>query len=409
MKTEVRAVHFTIEGGWFTDLLRHMWVEGNEVKAIQVWESAFPTRATPKALRGLFLRVVSGKAKFTGTSDAPGFQMERDDNRYYLGDESMPLLDSWEDVLLLKKARLYVAELELRRFRHGRRFMDEPDEPINVFEWAKAADENRLENNLRRVVNDYLTDIQNLCVGFGADMKLDMLPTEDIPLLSGPTALRRRGEYDTYLQCKRAYSVIRSQLEPIDRYFKTKYGEAILTFNWQDVKDACGIPAKYEQQLDKAVDAAQEDLGGEPQRISPSVMVPLLDVNKYVQDALRESEREVLEPEDVTTTFWTSGYIDRQGQFYGCSDLGHVAFADDLCEKLGLEVEGTTNTSEIMDRLGWVKVSMNRFFWDRGKKLSKVQERTMMDYMLAKGMKTAIFNVFGKPRTLGEALEDEQL
>ncbi|MFA5354452.1 MAG: hypothetical protein WC291_09495 [Thermodesulfovibrionales bacterium] len=405
----VRRVHFVIEGEWFTNLLRQMWVEGSEAKAIRVWEAAFPKQATPVALRDTFLRLVSGKAKFTGTSDSPGLQMEPDDCRFYQGDESLPLLNSWEDVILLKKTRLYVAELDLRRFRYGRRFMDQPDEPINVFEWAKAVDENRLENNLRRVVNGYLTDIQNLCVGFGADLKLDMLPTEEIPLLTGPTALRRRDEYATYLQCKRAYSVVRSQLEPIDRYFKAKYGEAICTFNWQDVKDACGIPVRYEEQLDKAVDAAREDMAGEPEKINPSVMVPILDVNKYIRDAIREGDREVIEPEDVMTTVWTSGYIDRKGQFYGCSDLGHVAFADNLCEKLGLEVEGTTNSSEIIDRLGWVKVSMGRFFWDTAKRPSKAQERTMMDYMLAKGMKTAIFNVFGKPQTLMEALEDGQL
>jgi hypothetical protein len=408
-KTEIRRVHFTLEGSWLTDLQRHMWVEGNEVKAIKVWEAGFPQQATPVTLRDTFLRVVSGRSKFTGTSDAPGFKLEPDDYRFYLGDKSLPLLDSWEDVILMKKARLYVSELELRRFRHGRRYMDEPDEPINVFEWARAVDENRAENNLRRVVNGYLTDIQNLCIGFGADLKLDMLPTEEIPLLSGPTALRRRDEYATYLQCKRAYSVIRSQLEPIDRYFKTKYGEAIWTFDWRDVKDACGIPARYEEQLDKAVDSARESLGGEPQRIDSSVMVPMLDVNKYIQDAIREGEREVIEPEDVITTVWTSGYIDRQGQFYGCSDLEHVAFAEDLCQKLGLEVEGTTNTSEIIDRLGWVKVTMSRFFWDTTKRPSAAQQRTMMDYMLAKGMDKAIFNVFGKPQTLAEALGDEQL
>lgn len=403
--TTTRTVHFTIDGAWFTDLLRHMWVEGNEVKAIKVWEAAFPKQATPAKLRDTFLKIVSGKAKFTGTSDSPGMQMESDDERFYGGELSLPLLDSWEDVILLKKTRLYVAELELRRFRHGRRYMDGPDEPINVFEWARAADENRAENNLRKVVNGYLTDIQNLCVGFGADLKLDMLPTDDVPLLTGPTALRRQKEYETYQQCKRAYAVIRSQLEPIERYFKGKYGEAMWVFNWQDVKDSCGIPKRYEEQLDKGLVKAQGRDEAEPDTIiNARVMVPLLDVSKYISDALRESERVEIKPEDVSTTAWTSGYIDRTGKFYGCSDLGHVAFADDLCQKLGLEVEGTTNTSEIMDRLGWVKMSMSRFFWDTAKQPSKAQQRTMMDYMLAKGMEKAVFNIFDKPRTLGEAL-----
>jgi hypothetical protein len=52
---------------------------------------------------------------------------------------------------------------------------------------------------------------------------------------------------------------------------------------------------------------------------------------------------------------------------------------------------------------------MSRFFWDATKRPTTAQQRTMMDYMLAKSMDKAIFNVFGKPQTLAEALGDEQL
>ena len=54
-KKNYETLHFTIEGAWFTWFLRHLWTEGNETKAVNTWAAAFPSLASSKHLRGLFI------------------------------------------------------------------------------------------------------------------------------------------------------------------------------------------------------------------------------------------------------------------------------------------------------------------------------------------------------------------
>lgn len=413
---KVGTVHFVIEGEWLTQLLRGMWVEGNEVGAIKVWNASFPKITKPSDLKDTFIRLVSGKAKFTGDSDGNGFNLEDDDSPYFEGDKSLPLLNSWEDVILLKKARLYVAELELRAYRLRRRYPDTFAK--NAWEWAEATEENRAENGIRREVNRYYTDVRNLCIQFGVDIKLEMLPVNESPLLTGPTFMTRfkkpegkRNDIATYIQCKEAYVSAMEFLGVIDTYFKTKYGKSIRTFDLTFVKDSCGIDTEYEDQMDKLATRYLED--NTPSLPDFKNIVPELDVDKYLQDMVNEEQRTEVEPEDPKTTEWTSGYIDRDGRFYGCSDLGHILFADTLCEKLGLypedeDEESTPDSSQILDNLGWIKVSMKRFFWDSLHiKPTGEQQATIFDFMMGKKMNKAVFNEIGQWKTLGEAFGDD--
>lgn len=40
--TQTIMTPFNIQGSWLTWMLRHLWVEGNEVKAIKIWCVSFP-------------------------------------------------------------------------------------------------------------------------------------------------------------------------------------------------------------------------------------------------------------------------------------------------------------------------------------------------------------------------------
>ena len=101
---KITQLHFKIDGNWFTWLLRHLWIEGNEVKAVRMWNAAFPDYVSPNYIKGLFLDVVSGKRKFSGCND---FQLVADGSKYWSTsadgepDKNFPLLSSWEHVVCL--------------------------------------------------------------------------------------------------------------------------------------------------------------------------------------------------------------------------------------------------------------------------------------------------------------------
>lgn len=411
---EVRTVHFTIQGDWFTDFLRGLWVEGSEVYAVKSWIATFPNHASVESLKDYFIKVVSGKAKFEGDSDGDGFDLVEDNVKELHG---IPLLDSWEDVLSIKKLRLYVAEMQLRRFRLTRKY---PEIFCNnSFSWAMAVEENRIENTIRKDVNRYLTDIHNLSVTFDDHQRLPMLPEDEYPLLTGPT-WRVRGatmeqksrEWETYLKCKSVYESAIKYIVPIDRYFKEKYGDNIITIDYDTVKELCGIDVESEDRQDHSMFEDFNQPGYDIRYLMEEMdipkIIPQISVDEYINNAITESNRTDIRPEEASKTTWKSGYIDRNGKFYGCSDLGHVTFSEKLCEKFGLidSEDDTSDTQQILDKAGWIKVSMNRFFWDCYKNPTQSQKDTIFDYMQGKGMTKALFNSVSGPQTLADAMEE---
>jgi hypothetical protein len=63
----------------------------------------------------------------------------------------------------------------------------------------------------------------------------------------------------------------------------------------------------------------------------------------------------------------------------------------------------------ILDELGWIKISMNRFFWDyNNTKPTDAQKSTIFDYMSGKKMEKALFNSMSRQneQMLSEALKE---
>jgi len=149
--------------------------------------------------------------------------------------------------------------------------------------------------------------------------------------------------------------------------------------------------------------------------------IPGLDVNKYVEDLIKNDARTSIEPEDVGTMNWDSGYIAPDGKFYGCPDIQHREFSKDLAEKFGLlpkkswlKAKRGERLSEppdceiIMDKAGWVRVSVRRFFWDREFcKITQGQFVAIKDFMNAKQMDKAVFNDPTKLVSFEEGIKGE--
>ena len=82
-KEGYETLHFTIEGKWFTWWLRHLWIEGNHVKALKTWGAAFPNLMTKRRIENYFIPIVSGKKMLVGSNT---FEMVDDGRKHWSGD-----------------------------------------------------------------------------------------------------------------------------------------------------------------------------------------------------------------------------------------------------------------------------------------------------------------------------------
>ncbi len=414
---KIEMMHFTIDGEWFTWLLRHLWIEGNQAKAVKMWTASFPEYGSEKYLKTLFIDLVAGRKKFTGNSDNPGFGYEDDRTKYWSSvaggkpNKEWPLLDSWDDVIRLKKAQLFLKELELRSFRLNRKHPDNfGDCSFNTLEWSHSTDENRIENSIRNSVNELYTDVRNLSIQLLVDVELEQLPNE-FALLRSASELSSDTEknIDSKIQQKNlsAFDAVKAKLDAVKDYFETKYGQRIFNYDLQELEYMYSFEDKVltvEESRRKIPAAGYAQNMMNNASLMLGIKVP--DVDTYVQSLIEESNREKIEVEDAKTTKYTSGYIDTKGNFYGCTDLLHPQFADTLCEQFNIDtvrlsknsltrksrLDEEPNAENALDLDGWVKVSMNRFFYLEDRILTQAQIDTIFDYMVGKKLNKAMFN-----------------
>jgi len=388
-----------------------------------MWKDSFPDRSSPKFMNECFLPIVSGKKKFTGVNE---LQMEDDGTKYWDADrdgnpnKSFPLIQSWEDVIKYKQVKLYVSELGLRQWRLQRRYPEyfEGAEGSSLM-WEAACEENKKENYLRQDVNTHYTEIRNLTREIFPDEEYSNiipLPDGEIPLITSPN-MKNKYDYSDYEQCVDMYESIMSRIGPVRDYFNKKYGYIHL-FNEDEIKYICGLDDEMIHRMETSKKVKKQkffrDESDEPK--VTSILPKDIDVMDFIEKQIKESEREKIEAEDPLKTEWHSGYIDRSGKFYGCSDTQHVAFSEEICEQFGFEIPEKKeeikwailkDAEVVLDDKGWVKVSMFRFFWDHyNTKPNKKQQKTILDLMLNYKITETDFEYVNNKKTFQQQFGD---
>ena len=425
-ENKVEYVHFKLEGIYFTWLLRHLWVEGNEIKAVKMWSAAFPEYTTVKHIKELFLSVVNGKMKFVGTNN---FDLVKEGTKYWTErdgtpNRGFPLLQSWEDVILLKRAKLYLAEINLRNFRLNRRYGHTQEEVHNhAFNWLSAAEENNVENGLREKVNEYYTSIRNLSMLFGGDLSLELLPEKTEELNTKAYNFKGSGFKQTgdtgINNGVKLFMQIMKTITPWQIYFKKKYGYDMLFVNEDDIREMCGCSTEKVKRYFKLKDIpSEEEILDRIEASIPSTdeinsrissIIPGLNLDGYIKGMLKESNRKEIVPENVVKTTWQSGYINPQGEFFGCSDINHINFSEDICKMLNVKKEGDKLDAQVyLDEQGWIKISVNRFNWDPNTVPTQTQKDTIFDYMKVKGIKKTTFDWTRTEKTFEEAFGEDK-
>lgn len=402
-----KTLSFGIEGEWFTWMLRHLWVEGSEIKAIKMWQAAFPKLSDIKCLKTFFIDVVSGRKKFVGMNS---FSLEEDNTKYWstvAGGEpnkEFSLLDSWEDVILLKKVKLFIKEIYLRDFRLSRKYGNTYFENgCNIFNWSRAGEENNIENSIREDVDNFYTDILNI----SKLLELDNIGFEFLPPSNKLNTRTWRGRItfgnSNIKSGLELFTKVINVIVPYKEYFKNKYGNDMIFINEDSLKTIFGCDSETVRMFkEKEINKFQNDMV--QQKVSS--IIPSLDLDNYIQNMVNESKREKIEVEDVSTTKYQSGYIDREGRFYGCADFNHVKFADGLCDmsKVKGRTEKDFDAQIYLDNIGWIKVSVNRFYWD--KEPNEFQIKTIYNYITTKNIDKTIYNRIGCYQTFQEAFKE---
>lgn len=82
-----------------------------------------------------------------------------------------------------------------------------------------------------------------------------------------------------------------------------------------------------------------------------------------------ENTYAIFKPHDITNSEWDSGWINQAGTFYGCPDMTHLSYSEELLNELADRGEidlppDVIDASRYFELDGWVKMSCGRFYWD---------------------------------------------
>ena len=125
-----------------------------------------------------------------------------------------------------------------------------------------------------------------------------------------------------------------------------------------------------------------------------------LDIDKYLEKQKAEALRKEIKPENIKTSVFNSGYIDRNGNFYGCADARHASFAYEIIKSNIVESKNKDpeDAEIVLDEAGWVKISYGRLLFCESKRFNKPSKKqldTISDFYfkrLEKGQSGIFYN-----------------
>jgi len=127
---------------------------------------------------------------------------------------------------------------------------------------------------------------------------------------------------------------------------------------------------------------------GQMEKLGKIAGIQLPDVDAHLaQNHMYDPDD--IKAESIKTTKFNSGYIDPAGRFYGCPDIQHMGFADDM-HAAGLFQSSNEDKQVVLDVLGYLKFSMGRFYCE--KPLTQGQKDTLIDFAMSREVVAIRFN-----------------
>lgn len=337
-KTEVHHVHFSITGEGFTRTVRDMWVSLLPKKAIKLCLDGLQGMTQEQALM-----LLTGKAKIVGdTRKNPNLDFEEDNAKFLDKRCSIPLYSIEEIVDRLEKDLLRLEIRHILIVRDNLRSL-EVIGTLKTFDEDDCKTAKAIGTKIKSIVDEllYIYPLVKKTIA-------------DLPIYN---------------------------LENINKEFLEVQGLDELAGENYEGKTANSIIALSKRRISLA-----QQMNG----LITNLNFPTLNVDDFVKKTIEANHIDKCKPVSVKKTIFTSGYIAPNGDFYGCGDLAHVVFAEEL-QDAGVFTSKITEPQAALDSLDWVKLSMNRIHFF-GKKISKQQVDTIFDYFNNKKWKKFSYN-----------------
>ena len=373
-----------ISGEWLTSHLRDLWSEGSEASAIRIWNASFNNYATTEALHEVFLEVVSGKKQFKGIASAKGGLKLAEDTATHAHNGHCVLLLSFDDVLRVKKIQLYLAEKDISFMRINRHKMEAYAEYRGEY----------VEYNETSSVKKYNTiydDIMFIAKAIGIN-PIEATNTTNL-FIKGFKGIEEYQEFEEFYEMEQ-------------EYFLFKYKDKMLYESPHEYKHVFGIA-----ESSGFTDATRESIRESYESIQKNNITKFfgydIDIQEIKKEKAKGKKKKKVngeEIEDLADPQFASGYIDLRGNFYGCPDLTHISYSEQIVEKfeltsdkeeMGQYCSYKSNSDTILDENGWVKVSVRRYLWDyTSHVLTAKQVQTISKLMKAWGQVIATFSPY---------------
>jgi len=358
---ERTTANFTITGEGLTNIARNMWTS-------HIIKNAIETITCNGLSIEVAEAVLTGKMKFAGdTSVNPELWIEDDDATHY---HSSRLLTFAE--MLFEKQRRLVETFEYLRvlYVHLDRTIKNEGFTVHGHTEINFIKTRIMEYNKKG--DSYLLDIIYLSTIIGADA---------VGLVNNALADSAEQKLDEHIRTlKRAYH------EP------------------------------------KTVNPISDVVGASPNLTTASLLGPGMSAALMAMTGMKEVPNvleaeplpEEIRPVSMETYEGNSGYIDRSGRFWPCSDLQHRMLAERLArdgiikiknlaegiafddaDKIEVSIALGADAEKAIDNLGWVKLSVGRFaFWPERETMrwTKKQIDTAMIYILKHEMMSVNYN-----------------
>lgn len=389
----VQTVCFTIDGEYLTNYIRSAWKEGSFIHAWKVWASGTSQNEDgPATDSELFFKLITGKLKLEGNSGDPEGISILDDNSTQI------TLPSWELALKYLDTLYAISELRVLMMTRG---------------ITRTLSEERIHPDERTEFEDTLRSYSKLQTKSQEEyIKLAILATGKVSFPGGigkdltEKVTSQYTEHKTYIDLENWHNALKSEFKLYDMYIPNISNEieSVRSFTKSSVSKR-----GYVNQLVNANELNREYEQDEKEFI---VETPLgnIDVGQWLHDVV-VNDKKPFKPENLKTTKYTSGFLDRAGNFYGCGPFQHIQIERIIVLQFKLKSKkdiGDLDWNQIIEDNGWIKVSMSRFYWNYYEiEPSKDQIDSIMALMTLWNITHTEF-MLGTRTTLAEALKENK-
>lgn len=391
----VETVSFRVDGDYLTDYIRSAWREGSFIHAWKVWASgSSQDEDGPATSCELFLKLVTGKLKLEGSSsDAEGIAVVEDNS----DEVTVP---SWELALKYLDTLYGISELRVLTLTRG---------ITRTLSEEKMHPEERTE--LERILRSYINQQTKAQEEY---IRTHMIATGKLGLPTGigkefiDSVTSYYTEHTTCLHLENWHKFLNSEFKLYDLHIPTIETEIELV---RSFTKSSVSKRGYLKQLTQGNDLqVAEDPEPEEKEYLVETPVGTIDVGQWLHDVV-VNDKKPFQPEDLKTTKYTSGFLDREGNFYGCGPFQHVQIERIIVLQFKLKAKKDKDTldwNEVIEDNGWIKVSVSRFYWNYYQiEPSKDQIDSIMALMTLWNITHTEFLLGGR-MTLAEALEENK-